>query len=83
MFPAEWKVDLHLTTKFVDLTRYAPELSVSLQDRSNYLFRDDLSVLLDKAGAKLTVSVLLETLQHVTEFESSIGRKFAMSVSIR
>ena len=42
--------------------------------------RDDLAVLLDKAGPKLTVTVLLETLQHVMEFEVSVGRKFAMPV---
>ena len=46
-------------------------------------FVDLTKVLLDKAGAELTVTVLLETLQHVTDFESSIGRRFAMFVGIR
>ncbi|KAG6819237.1 hypothetical protein H0H93_013895 [Arthromyces matolae] len=43
--------------------------------------RDDLSMLLVKAGTSLTVKVLLENLQITTEFENSMAKKWATSVS--
>lgn len=43
--------------------------------------RDDVSILLSKAGSSLTVKVLLDTLQQTTEFEHSIAKKWATSVS--
>lgn len=43
-------------------------------------FRDDMSVLLSKAGSSMTVQLLLDTLQQTTEFESSIAKKWATSV---
>ncbi|KAI0358545.1 hypothetical protein OH77DRAFT_1420941 [Trametes cingulata] len=42
--------------------------------------RDDMTALLSKAGSKLTVKQLLDTLQETMEFESSIMRKFGTSV---
>ncbi|KAF9227157.1 hypothetical protein BS17DRAFT_449775 [Gyrodon lividus] len=39
--------------------------------------RDDLSMLLSKAGQSLTVQVLLETLQQTIEFELSMVKKWA------
>ncbi|EIW83097.1 hypothetical protein CONPUDRAFT_121483 [Coniophora puteana RWD-64-598 SS2] len=41
--------------------------------------RDDLVSLLSKAGSRLTVQVLLDTLQQTVEFESSIAKKWATS----
>ncbi|KAN0091332.1 Vps53-like, N-terminal domain containing protein [Tylopilus felleus] len=43
--------------------------------------RDDLSILLSKAGQSLTVKLLLETLQQTTEFESSMAKKWATPVN--
>lgn len=40
-----------------------------------------MTVLLSKAGSKLTVKQLLDTLQETMEFEASIARKFITSVS--
>ncbi|KAH8107895.1 Vps53-like protein [Cristinia sonorae] len=42
--------------------------------------RDDMTMLLSKAGNKLTVKQLLDTLQEITEFETSISRKFATPI---
>ncbi|KZP34522.1 hypothetical protein FIBSPDRAFT_924022 [Athelia psychrophila] len=42
--------------------------------------RDDLSVLLSKAGSSLTVKVLLDTLQQASEFEASIAKKYATTI---
>ncbi|EIW62635.1 uncharacterized protein TRAVEDRAFT_160554 [Trametes versicolor FP-101664 SS1] len=42
--------------------------------------RDDMTALLSKAGSKLTVKQLLDTLQETMDFESSITRKFGTSV---
>ncbi|KAI0633222.1 Vps53-like protein [Trametes polyzona] len=42
--------------------------------------RDDMTALLSKAGSKLTVKQLLDTLQETLEFESSITRKFGTSL---
>ncbi|PCH36062.1 hypothetical protein WOLCODRAFT_108133 [Wolfiporia cocos MD-104 SS10] len=39
--------------------------------------RDDMTVLLSKAGSKLTVKQLLDTLQETIEFEASMARKYA------
>lgn len=44
-------------------------------------YRDDMTALLSKAGSKLTVKQLLDTLQETMDFESSITRKFGTSVS--
>ncbi|EPT04630.1 hypothetical protein FOMPIDRAFT_1027874 [Fomitopsis schrenkii] len=43
--------------------------------------RDDMTVLLSKAGAKLSVKQLLDTLQETLDFEAYIGRKYATPVS--
>jgi hypothetical protein len=43
--------------------------------------RDDMTTLLSKAGLSLTVKQLLDTLQEVLDFEASILKKFATSVS--
>lgn len=40
-----------------------------------------MTALLSKAGSKLTVKQLLDTLQETMDFESSITRKFGTSVS--
>lgn len=45
------------------------------------LARDDMTALLSKAGSKLTVKQLLDTLQETMDFELSITRKFGTSVS--
>ena len=42
--------------------------------------RDDMTVLLSRAGSKLTVKQLLSTLEETMEFESSIGKKYAIPV---
>ncbi|KAI0688173.1 Vps53-like protein [Cytidiella melzeri] len=39
--------------------------------------RDDLTVLLSKAGSNLTIKQLLDTLQEILDFESSIVKKYA------
>ncbi|KAI0339913.1 hypothetical protein BDW22DRAFT_1414917 [Trametopsis cervina] len=39
--------------------------------------RDDLTVLLSKAGSNLTVKQLLDTLQEVLDFEASVVKKYA------
>ena len=39
-----------------------------------------MTALLSKAGSKLTVKQLLDTLQETMEFEASITRKFGTSV---
>ncbi|KAH9944691.1 Vps53-like protein [Amylocystis lapponica] len=39
--------------------------------------RDDMTVLLSKAGSKLTVKQLLDTLQETMDFEASMTRKYA------
>ncbi|KAI0645796.1 Vps53-like protein [Trametes meyenii] len=42
--------------------------------------RDDMTVLLSKAGSKLVVKQLLDTLQETMEFETSVTRKFSTSL---
>ncbi|KZT71823.1 hypothetical protein DAEQUDRAFT_744138 [Daedalea quercina L-15889] len=42
--------------------------------------RDDMTVLLSKAGAKLSVKQLLDTLQETMDFEAYITRKYATPV---
>ncbi|OSX65954.1 hypothetical protein POSPLADRAFT_1177410 [Postia placenta MAD-698-R-SB12] len=42
--------------------------------------RDDMTVLLSKAGSKLSVKQLLDTLQETMEFEESMTRKYATPV---
>ena len=44
--------------------------------------RDDMTVLLSKAGTSLTVKQLLDTLQEVLDFESSITKKYATPVRL-
>ncbi|KZT10830.1 uncharacterized protein LAESUDRAFT_755492 [Laetiporus sulphureus 93-53] len=43
--------------------------------------RDDMTALLSKAGSKLTVKQLLDTLQDTMDFEASLGRKYATPVT--
>ncbi|OBZ70516.1 Vacuolar protein sorting-associated protein 53 [Grifola frondosa] len=42
--------------------------------------RDDMTGLLSKAGSKLTVKQLLDTLQETMEFEASMAKKFATPI---
>ncbi|EMD37699.1 hypothetical protein CERSUDRAFT_136451 [Gelatoporia subvermispora B] len=42
--------------------------------------RDDMTALLSKAGSKLTVKQLLDTLQETREFEASMARKHATPI---
>ena len=42
-----------------------------------------MAALLSKAGKDLTVTVLLDALQQTKDFENSMARKFAVSVSGR
>lgn len=42
--------------------------------------REDLTTVLAKAGATLTVPLLLESLQQTTDFEAFLGKKFGVSV---
>lgn len=42
-----------------------------------------MTALLSKAGSNLTVKQLLDTLQEVLDFESSIAKKYATPVSIQ
>ncbi|CDO68963.1 hypothetical protein BN946_scf184782.g11 [Trametes cinnabarina] len=42
--------------------------------------RDDMTALLSKAGTKLTVKQLLDTLQETMEFEASLTKKFGVSL---
>lgn len=46
------------------------------------VLRDDMTALLSKAGSNLTVKQLLDTLQEVLDFESSIAKKYATPVSM-
>ena len=39
-----------------------------------------MTVLLSKAGAKLSVKQLLDTLQETLDFEAYVGRKYATPV---
>jgi hypothetical protein len=43
--------------------------------------REDISALLAKAGSNLTVKSLLDNLQLTVEFESTMAKKWATSVS--
>lgn len=52
----------------------------SLLDIALILNRDDLTMLLAKAGSSLSVKTLLENLQITTEFESSMSKKWATAV---
>lgn len=47
-----------------------------------YACRDDLTMLLAKAGSSLTVKALLENLQITTDFENSMVKKWASSVRV-
>lgn len=78
-FPIDWRVDWELFAKFAEITR----LVIYFYVRSGVDVdgRDDISVLLSKAGPSLTVKVLLDTLQQTTEFEASIAKKYATTVS--
>ncbi|KAH9935765.1 Vps53-like protein [Fomitopsis serialis] len=42
--------------------------------------RDDMTVLLSKAGAKLSVKQLLDTLQETLDFEAYLARKYATQI---
>jgi len=47
---------------------------------SNVSLRDDVTTLLTKAGAGLTVKALLDNLQVTIEFETSMTKKWATPV---
>lgn len=79
VFPVEWKVGWHLLAKFVEITRYVPILFSSYCILT--LYRDDMTMLLAKAGSALSVKALLENLQITTEFESTMAKKWATAVS--
>ncbi len=48
----------------------------------NAMNREDITALLAKAGSNLTVKSLLDNLQLTVEFESTMAKKWATSVSI-
>ena len=48
----------------------------------NAMNREDIAALLAKAGSSLTVKSLLDNLQLTVEFESTMAKKWATSVSI-
>lgn len=79
VFPGEWRVGWAMFAKFSEITRYL--LSTVLYVSSHILNSEDLTVVLSKVGAGLTVQLLLDTLQQTIEFESSISRKYATPVS--
>ncbi|KIY53086.1 hypothetical protein FISHEDRAFT_33844 [Fistulina hepatica ATCC 64428] len=54
-------------------------VSWHLAARFSDITRDDLSTLLTKADKRLTVKVLLDNLQATVEFETSLGKKWAVS----
>lgn len=78
VFPGDWQVGWYLTAKFVEITRYVEE--VYKCHIHSLCGRDDLTVLLSKAGSNLTIKQLLESLQEVLDFESSIVKKYATPV---
>lgn len=45
--------------------------------------RDDIATLLSKAAPSLSVKSLLDDLQQTVEFEVSIAKKWATTVSLR
>jgi hypothetical protein len=80
VFPGEWRVGWAMFAKFSEITRYFPFTAVCVS--SHILNSEDLTVVLSKAGAGLTVQLLLDTLQQTIEFESSISRKYATPVKL-
>lgn len=82
IFPTEWKVGCALTVKWGDVTRYPLFCPHHDIDQLSSFISEDLSSALSKAGPKLTVTVLLDSLQQTTDFESFLGRKFGIPVSI-
>lgn len=46
------------------------------------ILREDMSILLSKAGSGLTVKQLLDTLQEVLDFEALISKKYVTSVGV-
>lgn len=53
----------------------------TLTDTLTMISRDDISTLLAKLGSQITVTLLLESLQHSLEFEAFASRKYQMPVS--
>ncbi|KAG5651871.1 hypothetical protein H0H81_007118 [Sphagnurus paluster] len=84
VFPAEWRVGWHLLTKFVDITRFEIDSALIFVRREAefYSHRDDLTMLLAKAGASLTVKALLDNLQITSEFEASMSKKWATAFKV-
>ncbi|KAG6845073.1 hypothetical protein H0H87_000977 [Tephrocybe sp. NHM501043] len=81
VFPAEWRVGWCLLAKFIDITRYAVFMCRFIPILRMFR-RDDLTMLLAKAGPSLTVKTLLENLQTTTEFENSMVKKWATSLQV-
>lgn len=48
----------------------------------NPMNREDIAALLSKAGSNLTVKSLLDNLQLTVEFESTMTKKWATTVSL-
>lgn len=79
VFPAEWQVGWYLCAKFIEITRCALGYTTA-RTVPTPSSRDDMTALLSKAGSKLTVKQLLDTLQETREFEASMARKHATPV---
>ena len=80
VFPGEWRVGWYLLAKFTEITRY--EYDTSAWVELNAMNREDIAALLSKAGSTITVKSLLDNLQLTVEFESTMAKKWATSVSL-
>lgn len=81
VFPAEWKAGWFLTAKFIEITRYVGRTSYTTRSPCQWCHnRDDMTALLSKAGSKLTVKQLLDTLAETMEFEASVTKKYSTPV---
>lgn len=65
-----------LCAKFTDITRSELSTQFGVLSSDGNSYRDDLSAALNHAGSKLTVTLLLESLQQTLDFEASMSRKF-------
>ena len=84
VFPAEWRTSWFLTAKFIEITRYIPSCIYAVQRMltGKYVARDDMTGLLSKAGSKLTLKQLLDTIAETMEFEASVTKKYSTPVSV-
>ena len=80
VFPGEWRVGWFLLVRFTEITRYDYHRYAGV--KLNAMNRQDVTALLAKAGSNLSVKSLLDNLQLTVEFESTMAKKWATSVSI-